>query len=171
MVLTPSWHGPIQYQSLLHIHFIRRRDMAAEDFQPKTGRIGNKPGAKSQRYVNRVIRNMRMATQRRYGSKKSSFTGSRIGRGYSQGAVLSLRSFQPGRRRVIVKARFTSFRRGGMSAARAHLRYIQRDGVTPDGQRGELYGRDKDQVDGKAFFDKRRRPPSVPNNRCARGWG
>jgi len=128
--------------------------MAAEDFQPKTGRIGSKPGAKSQRYINRVIRNMRMATQRRPGSKKSSFTGSRIGRGYSQGTVLSLRSFQPGRRRVIVKARFTSFRRGGMSAARAHLRYIQRDGVTPEGQRGELYGRDKDQIDDKAFFDR-----------------
>jgi len=128
--------------------------MSAEDFQPKIGRIGSKPGAKSQRYINRVIKNIRMATQRRHGSKKSSFTGSRIGRGYSQGAVLSLRSFQPGRRRVIVKARFTSFRRGGMSAARAHLRYIQRDGVTPEGQRGELYGRDKDQVDGQAFFDR-----------------
>ena len=128
--------------------------MAAEDFQPKTGRIGSKPGAKSQRYINRVIRNIRMATQRRHGSKKSSFTGSRIGRGYSQGTVLSLRAFEPGRRRVIVKARFTSFRRGGMPAARAHLRYIQRDGVTPDGQRGELYGRDNDKVDGQAFFDR-----------------
>ncbi len=102
--------------------------MAAENFQPKTGRIGSKPGAKSQRYVNRVIRNMRMATQRRHGSKKSSFTGSRIGRRYSQATALSLRSFQPGRRCVIVKARFTSFRRGGMAAARAHLCYIPREG-------------------------------------------
>ncbi|MBL4595876.1 MAG: DUF3363 domain-containing protein [Robiginitomaculum sp.] len=41
-----------------------------------------------------------------------------------------------------------------MSAAGAHLRYIQRDGVTPEGQRGELYGRDNDRVDGKAFFDR-----------------
>lgn len=127
--------------------------MSSKDFEPKPGRIRSKPGAKSQRYVNRVIRNIRIATQRKTGSRKSSFTGSRIGRGYTQAAALSLRSFQPGRRRVIVKTRYTSLR-NGMSAAKAHLRYLQRDGVTPDGQKGELYGRENEHIDIKDFFER-----------------
>ncbi len=128
--------------------------MAADDFKPKVGRIGSTTGRKSQRYLNRVIRNMKRASQGRAGGKRSSFSGSRIGRGYSAGTVLATRGFQPGRRRVIVKARFTSFRRGGLGAAKAHLRYIQRDGVTLEGKRGELYGADNDKIDGKAFLGR-----------------
>jgi len=128
--------------------------MAADDFSPKLGRIRSTPGRKSQRYLNRVIRNMRKTSQGRSSGKPSSFSGSRVGRGYSPGTVLAMRSFQPGRRRVIVKARFTSFKRGGLGAAKAHLRYIQRDGVTLKGERGSLYGSESDQIDGKAFLDR-----------------
>ncbi len=128
--------------------------MAADDFNPKLGRTRSTPGHKSQRYLSRVIRHMRKASQRRSGSKASSFSGSRIGRGYSPGTALAMRSFQLGRRRVIVKARFTSFKRGGLGAAKAHLRYIQRDGVTREGERGSLYGPDSDQIDGKAFLGR-----------------
>ena len=39
-----------------------------------------------------------------------------------------------------------------MTAAKAHLRYIQRDGVTRDGEAGTLYSRDQDDADGKAFL-------------------
>ncbi|TKB23003.1 MAG: conjugal transfer protein TraI, partial [Mesorhizobium sp.] len=35
-----------------------------------------------------------------------------------------------------------------------HLRYLQRDGVTREGDPGELYGADSDRVDGKAFIDR-----------------
>ncbi len=128
--------------------------MAADDFNPKLGRIRSTPGRKSQRYLNRVIRNMRKASQGRSSGKTSSFSGSRIGRGYSPGTALAMRTFQPGRRRVIVKARITSFKRGGLGAAKAHLRYIQRDGVTLDGEKGSLYTANTDQVDGKAFLDR-----------------
>ena len=128
--------------------------MAADDFKPKVGRIRSTSGRKSQRYLNRVIRNMKRASQGRSGGKRSSFSGSRIGRGYSAGTVLATRGFQPGRRRVIVKARFTSFKRGGLGAAKAHLRYIQRDGVTLAGERGELYGADNDKIDGKTFLER-----------------
>ena len=128
--------------------------MAADDFKPKVGRIRATSGRKSQRYLNRVIRNMKRASQGRAGGKRSSFSGSRIGRGYSAGTVLATRGFQPGRRRVIVKARFTSFKRGGLGPAKAHLRYIQRAGVTLEGERGELYGADNDKIDGKAFLER-----------------
>jgi len=128
--------------------------MVADDFNPKLGRIRSTPGRKSQRYLNRVIQNMRKASQGRSGGKPSSFSGSRIGRGYSPGTALAMQSFQPGRRRVIVKARITSFKRGGLGAAKAHLRYIQREGVTRDGESGELYGPDTDQVDSKVFLER-----------------
>lgn len=128
--------------------------MPADDFKPKLGTIRSTSGRKSQRYLNRVIQNMKRASQTRAGGKRSSFSGSRIGRGYSAGTVLATRAFQPGRRRVIVKARFTSFKRGGLGAAKAHLRYIQRDGVTLEGDRGELYGADANKIDGKAFLER-----------------
>jgi len=127
--------------------------MPAKDFEPKTGRIQNKPGAKSQRYVNRVIRQMRRHGAPRSRKTRSSFSGSISGRGYTAAKVQSIRSYQPGRRRVVVKARFTKIINSDLGAARAHLRYIQRDGVTRDGQSGELYGPDGDHVDGKSFLD------------------
>jgi hypothetical protein len=75
------------------------------------------------------------------GRKPSQFTGSRIGRGAGAGAVLSSRSgvarFR--QRRVMVKARIVKFAGKGKGAAVAHLRYVQRDGVTRDGRAGELY--------------------------------
>ncbi|MCP4098704.1 MAG: DUF3363 domain-containing protein, partial [Planctomycetaceae bacterium] len=42
---------------------------------------------------------------------------------------------------------------GDLGAARAHLRYIQRDGVTREGEPGKLYGQDSDRVDGKTFLE------------------
>jgi type IV secretory pathway VirD2 relaxase len=42
----------------------------------------------------------------------------------------------------------------GIDGARAHLRYIQRDGVTREGERGDLYAADQERVDGQAFLDR-----------------
>ncbi|RWF38392.1 MAG: conjugal transfer protein TraI, partial [Mesorhizobium sp.] len=57
-------------------------------------------------------------------------------------------------RRVIVKARVVKLAGKGADGARAHLRYLQRDGVTREGEPGELYGADSGRVDGKAFIDR-----------------
>ncbi|CAN7616551.1 DUF3363 domain-containing protein [Agrobacterium tumefaciens] len=60
---------------------------------------------------------------------------------------------QPGSRRVIVKSR--SVRAAGKSGkAAAHLRYIQRDGTSRDGERGRLYSAAADRADGDAFLDR-----------------
>ena len=60
---------------------------------------------------------------------------------------------QPGSRRVIVKSR--SVRGAGKSGkADAHLRYIQRDGTSRDGERGQLYSAADDRADGDAFLDR-----------------
>lgn len=60
---------------------------------------------------------------------------------------------QSGSRRVIVKSR--SVRAAGKSGkAAAHLRYIQRDGTSRDGERGRLYSATEDRADGDAFLDR-----------------
>jgi len=65
----------------------------------------------------------------------------------------------PGSRRVIVKARYTRIVGGDIGAARAHLKYILRDGVTREGAPGHLYDRSRDNVDGSAFLDRSEQDP------------
>ena len=66
----------------------------------------------------------------------NGFTGSHIGRGSAFGTLAAAGLYAGNQRRVIVKARITKFKAGDLGAARAHLRYIQRDGVTPEGEAG-----------------------------------
>src|SRR3546814_5948565 len=88
--------------------------------------------------------------------KRGRRDGSRIGRGASGARVLRSRdrlgAFRS--RRVIVKMRPVKFGGKGIGGARAHLSYIQRDGVTREGQPGTLYSADKDVVDGKKFLER-----------------
>jgi type IV secretory pathway VirD2 relaxase len=65
---------------------------------------------------------------------------------------------QPGARRVVVKAQYVPLR-AGSRAAQVHLRYLQRDGVTRDGQPGRLYSAIEDQADGGAFVERGRDDP------------
>ncbi|MDR6190333.1 type IV secretory pathway VirD2 relaxase [Agrobacterium pusense] len=59
----------------------------------------------------------------------------------------------PGVRRVVVKTRYVQGAgRNGKSAA--HLRYIQRDGTSRDGERGQLYSANNDRADGAAFVER-----------------
>ncbi|RWR31866.1 DUF3363 domain-containing protein [Sinirhodobacter populi] len=60
---------------------------------------------------------------------------------------------QPGSRRVVFKQRAV---RGAWKNGRAaaHLRYIQRDGTSRDGERGQLYSATEDRADGDVFLDR-----------------
>jgi type IV secretory pathway VirD2 relaxase len=57
-------------------------------------------------------------------------------------------------RRVIVKARYVKLKGSQSRAAYAHLRYLQRDGVSRDNEPGELYGRGLDTPDGPDFLSR-----------------
>lgn len=60
---------------------------------------------------------------------------------------------KPGSRRVMVKQR--SVRAAWKDGrARAHLRYVQRDGTSRDGERGQLYSAREDHADGDAFLER-----------------
>ena len=99
-----------------------------------------------------------LARARRTGGQGSGtgrrFTGARLGRGNGVGRVLGRGSSRSatGARRVVVKSRIVKLGKG--MAATAHLRYLQRDGTTREGERGSLYGRDTDQIDGKPFLER-----------------
>jgi type IV secretory pathway VirD2 relaxase len=56
-------------------------------------------------------------------------------------------------RRVVVKARIVRLKIGSR-AALTHLSYLRRDGTTRDGGRGQLYGPDRDRVDGRALVER-----------------
>jgi len=57
-------------------------------------------------------------------------------------------------RRVVVKARVVKLRGSASKAAYAHLRYLQREGVTLGGERGRLYSSWQDDADGSRFLDR-----------------
>ena len=124
----------------------------SNSFTLKLGRIGWKQGTRLDSYINRVTRAVHTAGHVSR-SRKSSFSGSRIGRGSAFGTLAAAGLYPGGQRRVIVKARITKFKAGQLGAARAHLRYIQRDGVTPEGEPGQLYGPETDAANGTTFLD------------------
>jgi type IV secretory pathway VirD2 relaxase len=125
----------------------------SNSFTPKLGRICWKQGTRLDRYVNQVMRAAHAAGHV-HGKTQSNFNGSRIGRGSAFGTLAGAGLYAGGNRRVIVKARITKLKRGNLGAARAHLRYTQRDGVTPEGEDGKLYGRNTDEAGGTVFLDR-----------------
>lgn len=57
-------------------------------------------------------------------------------------------------RRVVIKARLIRLAGSSLRGAKAHLRYLQRDGVTREGAPGDLYDGTKDRCDGTSFLDR-----------------
>jgi len=130
-----------------------------DDFEPKLGKIRSRGSKRGRKYLHRVLQATMLAGGRpRIGSsaRKAKFCGSQIGRGASIGRVLATRDRYAAvrSRRVVVKSRIVKLAGNGIKGARAHLRYIQRDGVTRDGLPGELYSAEQDRADGKAFIER-----------------
>lgn len=129
--------------------------MSDDDFNPKISGRRARGGKKAASYAGRIIAATRLAGKTS-GVRSRRFDGSRIGRGASMGRLLSSRDRLAGfrARRAIVKTRLVRLGPKGMGTARAHLRYIQRDGVTREGTPGELYSADRDTADGNEFLER-----------------
>lgn len=127
--------------------------MDDSDFEPRLGPIGAR--GREPKYLGQIMKAARRAGKRA-ASHGRRFDGSRIGRGAGLARVLRAgdRHAAFRSRRVIVKTRLAMLAGKGRGAALAHLRYIQRDGVTREGAPGTLYSADKDAADGKAFLDR-----------------
>lgn len=129
-----------------------------DDFEPRLSRLGNR-GRKPRpgKFLARVIAAANLARGGAPGrARRSGFTGSRIGRGAGAGRVLSRRDRYAAfrQRRVIVKVRLVKLGGNGFEGAKAHLRYVERDGTTREGGRGKLYGADADAVDRGAWLEE-----------------
>ena len=59
-------------------------------------------------------------------------------------------------RRVVIKSRYVVLKKAGTKSVSTHLRYIERDGVTRDGEKGQAYGPETDTADLKAFEERGR---------------
>jgi type IV secretory pathway VirD2 relaxase len=146
------------------------------DFRVRPGRIRNGDRSASRRsrsFVDQVVATAAKAGGRapnlkagraerpRRNARQRPGKGkcSRIGRGQAVADRLKLVASKHGpsarMRRVVVKARIVRLKVGGR-AADAHIRYLQRDGTTRDGERGRLYGAAVDEADGKAFVERGR---------------
>lgn len=124
-------------------------------FKPKLGRIGSLGGARSKSYINRVLHQLTAAGKSGFGAAPSRFTGTRIGRGTD--AMRQRRAghrFGPSSRRVIIKTRIVKLKAGHLGPVGAHLRYIQREGVSKDQEPGKLYDAAGDAADGRAFLER-----------------
>ena len=127
-----------------------RRD---DDLHVRPGRIGHGRDAKS--FVGEVTKAARKAGHlgRSFPAKRAPTGKSNFGRGRAAALGRSIRS--PARR-VAIKARVvrqlgTKFRSAPLSR---HIAYLERDGVTRDGARGEMFGPDAETADVKAFAER-----------------
>lgn len=139
------------------------------EFRVRPGRIRAKgDGARASSFVGQVLR---AASKKGDGLPSSEPAGSvgrsapskcaRIGRGQVAASMLSGRAARDRAaggltRRVVVKARIVKLAGMSTRGAGAHLRYLQRDGVTREGERGQLYGAIEDSADGDAFVERGR---------------
>ncbi len=132
--------------------------MADDDIKPKLGRIRDNKGTRLPSLRQQVLRQAGKSGVRAQRSKGHIKAGQMM-RGMGTGLRAAAGIVAPGSRRVIVKARYTRIAAGDLGAARAHLRYIQRDGVTREGERGQLYDASREDVDGAAFLERSTNDP------------
>ncbi|WP_176597224.1 relaxase/mobilization nuclease RlxS [Sphingobium sp. 15-1] len=129
-----------------------------DEIEPHLGKPRATPIRRGRSYRGLVLQAANLAGGiRTAGARRSRFHGNRSGVGVGVGRVLASRDrFAAYRqRRAIVKSRIVRLdRTKGMDAARAHLRYIQRDGVTRERTPGQLYSTGEDRADGKAFLER-----------------
>lgn len=120
-----------------------------EDFRIRPGRIRSRGGQRALPIIAQAL----VAAQRAGGH--ISRRGRIIAPGrstFGRGRVASLRATHRlghRSRQVIVKARVV--RHGGRASLAAHLNYLQRDGVTRDGERGVLFGAAAEGLDRNEF--------------------
>lgn len=127
-----------------------RNDEDGFRVKPAAPRSRGEPRA--QRFVSQVLKQVSKTS-----AKPSGGTPGRPANTFGRGRVAASMAGQrlgPNARRVVVKSRFVVLRRASPNSVAQHLRYIERDGVTRDGQKGQAYGADTDKADLHAFQER-----------------
>lgn len=129
--------------------------MAGSDegrFRVKPAAPKSRGGPRSQRFVSQVLKQVSKS-----GAKPSGKSLGRPANTFGRGRVAASMAGQrlsPNARRMVVKSRFVVLSRASPNSVAVHLRYIERDGVTRDGQKGQAYAADNDAADLKAFQER-----------------
>jgi type IV secretory pathway VirD2 relaxase len=125
-----------------------------DSFRVKPAPPKSRAGPRSQRFVSQVLGQVSKA-----GAKASTAARAPSSAAFGRGRVaagLAGQALRATARRVVIKSRYVVLKKAGASAVSAHLRYIERDGVTRDGERGQAYAPDTDTADLRAFEDRGR---------------
>ncbi|MDP2029523.1 MAG: relaxase/mobilization nuclease and DUF3363 domain-containing protein [Thiobacillus sp.] len=113
---------------------------------------GSQSGQRSQRFVSQVLKQVSKA-----GAKASRARGAHPASTFGRGRVaagLAGSRLEADARRVVIKSRYVVLKEAGAHSVSTHLRYIERDGVTRDGERGQAYGPETDTADLKSFEER-----------------
>src|SRR6201991_1013231 len=120
-----------------------------DDFRVRPGRIRSTRAARAKPFLAQALQ----AAQKAGGlSRASPRRGSTFGRGRAASLAAS-RLLGSRARGAIVKARVIR-RLRSPGVLRAHIGYLQRDGVTRDESPGKLFDAAGDEADGRAFADR-----------------
>ena len=129
-------------------------DRDEQRFRPRPGRVRGHGDAGGKRFTGQVLR----AAQKTGGGSGRPLTrtpgrGAEKGRGHVAARLVGSR-LGPRSRRVVVKARLVVHAQAAPGSAAAHLRYIQRDSVTREGEPGQAYSASRDLADTAAFGER-----------------
>lgn len=120
--------------------------MAQDDFDLRLGRIRSRGADGPKTFVGEAL----AAAQRAGGlHRRAPGRSSVFGRGRASSLSAS-RGLGRRARRVVIKARVVR-QAPGRAPLALHLKYLQRDGVTQDGEAGRLFGAEDEPVSGEAF--------------------
>ncbi|MBN8748715.1 MAG: relaxase/mobilization nuclease and DUF3363 domain-containing protein [Variovorax sp.] len=113
-------------------------------------------GPRAQHFTTQVLKAVSKAGAQRAGAGSGRAIG-RPANTFGRGRVASTlagRGLGANARRVIVKSRFVNLQHASPHSVAVHLRYIERDGVTRDGAKGQAYGADTDTADLQSFQER-----------------
>ncbi|MFI8608130.1 DUF3363 domain-containing protein [Pseudomonas sp. NPDC077649] len=119
-------------------------------FRPQPG----KPQQRGQPFINQVLRQANKAGTGKP-RKAGHQPGARLGRGHVA-ARFSAQQLPSNARRVTIKTRLVNLHQAGKRSTLSHLRYIERDGVSREGDPGKAYGPLTDQANLNAFEERGR---------------
>lgn len=119
-----------------------------DDFRIRPGRIRSTRAARAKPFLAQALQ----AAQKAGGLSRAQRRRSTFGRGRAASLAAS-RLLNNRARGAIVKARVVRQMRSP-GALRAHIGYLQRDGVTRDGSQGKLFDAAEEEADGKSFTER-----------------
>ncbi|MFC7695396.1 relaxase/mobilization nuclease domain-containing protein [Bradyrhizobium sp. GCM10028915] len=120
-----------------------------DDFRVRPGRIRSTRPARTKPFLAQALKAAQKAGGLSHGGRSH---GSTFGRGRAA-SLAATRLLNNRARSAIVKARVVR-RMRSPGALRAHIGYLQRDGVTRDGAPGKLFDASGDEADGRAFAER-----------------